>query len=277
MRNRVMAGLVSLAVVLTGSLAISSPALAVTTYHYAIGQQTGIIADGAAVNLTAESPHVNSAHDGANSQSLAELAVSSADGKNRIEAGWRKTATGGPYLFVYHVVNSVGMGYNLCNDYAANPVNAGAAIPAAWVGDKTNMPRFQIIHSGSSWWIAMSRTVSGVTEGGWVCSFPDTTWTSQAQTFNKVNTVQAYGEVASTTSATPCSDMGDGQDASSGTAARIGSYSLQGQTSGPAATFFVYTQPSTVGITTSIVSGQTFRYGWKGYSAANTLPGIVGC
>lgn len=246
----------------------AGPAHAALTYHYAVGEQTGLVADGAAVNLTVESPYVSGAHDGSNAHSLAELLVYSADRKDRIEIGWRKAATGTPTFFVYHAINGVGQGYNLCTDYAAEPFNAGATIPTVMVGDKVNPPRFQIIHSGTSWWVAFNAK--------WVCSFPDTVWTSAGRTFNKVNIVMAYGEIASTLVGTPCSDMGDGQPASSGTAARIGSYSLQGQTSGPAAGFGVYTQPSTAGITTSVVTATTFRYGWAGYSATNTLPGVQG-
>lgn len=247
---------------------LASPALAVTTYHYAVGAQTGIVADGAAVNLTVESPNLNAAHDGGGSHSLAELAVFSADNKDVIEAGWRKTTSAGPDLFVHHWVNGAPMGYNLCVDYSAEPFNAGNAIPAAMVGNKTNPPRFQIVHSGTNWWIAFNLK--------WVCSFPDSVWTSAGRTFVKVEKVQAYGEVASTITATPCADMGDGQSASSGTAARIGSYSLQGQTSGPAAAFGVYTLPATAGITTFVASTTTFRYGWSGYKANNTLPGNIG-
>lgn len=270
MNKRLTAFATALLVALAGVISLtSSPALAVTTYHYAAGEQTGLVADGAAVNMTVESPQVDSAHDGASSHSLAELAVISSDNKDRIEVGWRKAVSGSTTFFVYHAVNGVPMGYNLCSDYASEPFNAGDAIPVALVGNKTSPPRFQIIHSGTSWWIAFNLK--------WVCSFPDTTWTSAGRTFTKVNTVKAYAEVASTATATPCSDMGDGNPASAtGSSARIGSYSLQGQTSGPAAAFSVYVLPSTAGITTYVASATTFRYGWAGYKANNTLPGNIG-
>jgi len=260
----------ALLVALSGVVVLSgSPALAAATYFYAAGQQDDLVADGAAVNLTVENPTVSSAHDGGGSHSLAELLVRSTDGKDRIEAGWRKTTTAATSFFVFHSVNGVPQGYNLCTDYAAEPFNAGNAIPAALVGEKNTPPRFQIVHSGTSWWVAFNLK--------WVCSFPDSIWTSAGRTFNKVNTVIAYGEYAATITATPCGDMGDGQTVSSSTAARIGSYSLQGQTAGAAPAFSVYTQPSTVGITTAVQSATTFRYGWAGYSAANTLPGVIGC
>jgi hypothetical protein len=281
--RRITTALIGACLALTGVVMAASPAQAVTTYHYAIGEQFGIVADGAAVNLTVENPAVNSTHDGSSAHSLAELAVFSNDRLNRIEVGWRKKATDTtPKMFVYHAVNGVNMGYNLCTDYSGNAFNAGSAMPPAWIGDKVNPARFQILHSGTAWWIAMSRTVSGVTEGGWVCYFPDSTWTSAGVTWNKVEQVQAYAEVASPLTATPCSDMGDGQDASSGTSARIGSYTLQGQTSGPAAAFTTRTAPTGVGITISVQAPDTFRYGWKGYKdnpspTADSLPGIVGC
>ena len=269
----------------TAVVADTSPAFAATTYHYAIGEQKNILADGAAVNLTVEAPHVNATHDGSGSQSLAELAVRSANGQNVIEVGWRKTATAAPVLFTYHWVAGVGQGYNLCTDYAANSVNSGSPIPTAWVGDSVSPARFQILHSGTNWWVAMSRTISGVTEGGWVCSLADSLWTSQGQTFNKVEMVQAYAEVASTVSTTPCSDMGDVVDAA--TPSRIGSYNLQGQTVGSVPSFTLKTLPSTVGIQVTNLSGAgnpvtTFSYGWAGYKdnpspTADSLPGIAGC
>lgn len=275
MNKRLTAFAASLLLALAGVVGLAStPALAVTTYHYAIGEQFSIVADGAAVNLTVESPAVNGTHDGSNAHSLAELAVFSADRKNRIEAGWRKSASAAPTFFVYHSVNNVPMGYNLCTDYAAEPFNAGNTIDPTLVGNKTTPPRVQIVHSGTNWWIAFNLK--------WVCSFPDSTWTSAGQTFVKVEQVQAYAEVASTLTATPCSDMGDGQLASSGTSARIGSYSLQGQTSGAAAAFTTRAAPTGVGITISPQSTTTFRYGWTGYKdnpspTADSLPGIVGC
>lgn len=273
MIKRITASAATLLVALAGVVGLaSSPALAATTYFYAQGSQTGLVADGAAMNLTVESPQVSSAHDGSSSHSLAEMAVSSADGKNRIEVGWRKPASGPTALFVFHWVNNVPMGYNLCTDQAATAMNAGDPIDASLVGTGVG-PRFQILHSGTSWWIAFNLQ--------WTCTFADSVWTSAGQTFNKVNTVQGYGEVASTLTATPCADMGDGQAASSGTAARIGSYNLQNQTAGAAPTFSVSTIPSTVGITTSVLSADTFRYGWAGYKdnpspTADSLPGTVG-
>lgn len=268
MIKRMTASAAAVLIVLAGVFGITGPALAVTTYYYAIGQQTGLVADGAAVSMTIDSPNLSSTHDGSNAHSIAELAVFSADSKNRIEAGWRKGATAsGPTMFVYHVVNGVPQGYNLCTDYAPEPFNAGAAIPSTMVGNGTSY-RFQIVHSGSNWWVAFNLK--------WVCTFPDSLWTSAGQTFTKVNYVMAYGEVAATASATPCSDMGNGLASSSASASRIGSYSLQGEASAIPASFTTFTQPNNVGITVTNLSQYTFRYGWAGYTNANTLPGNVG-
>lgn len=267
MKNRLMATLAGIIVMLTGALSISSPALAATTYHYAVGQQTGLVADGAAVNLTVETPYMNSAHDGSSSHSLAELLVRDTSGANRIEVGWRKPVSSATALFVYHRVNGVPQGYNLCTDNAAVSLNAGAPIPAGDVGTGVGK-RFQILHSGSAWWIAYQQQ--------WICHFPDTVWTSQGVTFNKVNIVQAYGETAATATTTPCMDMGNGQAASSSTAARIGSYTLQNEASAIAPAFTVFASPAGVGITTSVTTSTLFSYGWAGYTSANTLPGNVG-
>jgi hypothetical protein len=267
--RRLFAGFIAAVTLTAAGLIGAGPAYAATSYFYAIGEQFGLNADGAAVNLTVENPHVNSAHDGNSSHSIAELAVFSTDRKNRIEVGWRKGVSTHT-IFTYHTVNGALMGYNGCADYAANPVNAGSTVPAAWVGDKVNPPRFQVVHSNGAWWVAVG--------GAWLCSFADTVWTSAGITWNKVNQVQAYGEVAASNgTATPCSDMGDGQNASSGTAARIGSYSLQGQSPALAAAFTTRTVPSTGPPTISVQTSTTFRYGTPMWKADNTLPGVIGC
>lgn len=269
MFKRMTASAAAVFVVLAGVFGVASPALAATTYHYAIGQQTGLVADGAAVSLTIENPNLNGAHDGNNSHSIAELAVLSSDSKNRIEAGWRKGATDtGPKMFVYHVVNNVPQGYNLCADVAAEPFNTGMAFPAGMIGTGISY-RFEIRHSGASWWVAFNNK--------WVCSFSDTLWTSQGQTFNKLNYVLAYGEVASTATATPCGDMGNGKPSSDGYAARIGSYALINEATATPASFTTFVSPGgALGITITNISQYTFRYGWSGYTAANTLPGNIG-
>ena len=246
---------------------IGTPAYAATTYHYAVGNQTGLVADGAAVNITVESPFVSSA-DGSNAHSLAELVVQSADLKDRIEVGWRKKTTGTPKLFVYHAINGVGQGYDLCTDYATEPRNTGADL-SAYATLPAPGPRFQIVNTGTAWWVAFDLK--------WVCYFPNSVWTNAGRTFNKVNTVQAYGEVASTLTATPCTDMGDGQFGTSGTAAQIGSYSLQGLTSGGPANFSIYTTPATSVYTVNVVTpGETFRYGGTGYNSSGGTPGSAG-
>jgi hypothetical protein len=283
--RRLFAGFIAAVTLTAAGLIGAGPAYAATSYFYAIGEQFGLNADGAAVNITAHSPAVNGAHDGTSSHSVGELAVFSNDRKNRIEVGWRKPTVSATSVFVYHYVDGVPQGYNLCTDYAANPVNAGSAFPATWVNDLTNPPRFQIVHTNNAWWIALTRTVNGVQEGNWLCNFPDAVWSSAGITWTKVAQVQAYAEVAASNgTATPCSDMGNGQNASSGTAARIASYSLQGQVnlvapfSPPtAAAFTTRIQPTTGPMTMSVISSTGFRYGTPMWKADNTLPGIIGC
>lgn len=267
-RSRAAAFVASLAVFTAAAVFSATPAMAATTYHYARGVQSGVVADGAAVNLTVENPYIDSS-DGAGSHSLAELIVQSADLQQGVEVGWRKASpTGTVKLFVYHRVNGVGQGYDLCTDYASEPRNAGADI-TSYVG-AVNSPRFQITNTGTAWWIAFDLK--------WVCYIPNTVWSSASPpvTFNKANTVQAYGEYASTVKAKPCGDMGNGQDASSGTAARIGSFSLVNPTPVVSPSLTVSAVPSGAGITTSVLSPTTFRYGWKGYSSTGTLPGTTG-
>jgi hypothetical protein len=265
MTKRIPAALAALALILA-SVFIGSPAHAANTYFYAVGNQTGVVADGAAFNITVENPYVT----GTSAHSIGQMVVQSADLQQRVEVGWRKGAGAGqvPKLFTYHAINGVGQGYNLCTDYAAEPVNVGADL-SAWASVAAPGPRFQIINTGTAWWVAFNLK--------WVCHFPNSLWTNAGVTFNKINTIQAYGEVVSTTTATPCTDMGDGQFGSSGTAAQIGSYSLQGQTSGPAPSLNIYTTPATAAYTVSVVTPNvTFRYGGRGYSAAGTLPGVQG-
>jgi hypothetical protein len=272
LRKRAAALLATLAVIAAAAGFGATPALAATTYHYAVGSQVlpaGTVADGAAVNITVESPLV-STNDGANAHSIGELIVQSDNLINAVEVGWRKGAGAGqvPKLFVYHRINGVGQGYNNCTDYAPEPVNAGADL-SAWVGAAAS-PRFQITATATAWWIAFNAK--------WVCHIPISQWTNAGvNNFAKASVVQAYGEVASTSRAKPCSDMGNGQAASSGTAARIGSYSLINPVPVTAASFVIGPSPAGVGITTSVVTpGVTFRYGWAGYTNTGTLPGNIG-
>ena len=273
MTKRLSAAFAAFLLALAAVLAGPAPAFAATTYHYAVGSQVlpaGVVAEGAAVNITVESPHV-SANDGSNAHSIAELIVQSDNLINAVEVGWRKGTTGTPKLFVYHRINGVGQGYNNCVDYAPEPVNAGADL-SSWVGAASS-PRFQITATATAWWIAFNAK--------WVCHIPISQWTAAGVTnFAKASVVQAYGEVASTSRAKPCTDMGNGQAASSGTAGRIGSYVLINPTvtvPPTVANFNIVANPTGVGITTNVTSGITFRYGWAGYTNAGALPGAVGC
>jgi hypothetical protein len=179
--------------------------------------------------------------------SLAELAVQSADGRQIVEVGWTvDRAVNGdeePHLFVYHWVDREESCYNGCGfvPYSATAV-PGLTLPSGV------SKLFGIQYFNGAWWIAY--------DSEWVGYFPGTLWNN---TFTHGGLVQWFGEVAASSTA-PCTEMGNGIDSSSSSAARVGSISLLGTLLGVT---------SSVGASNSIytvnkLSERTFRYGGPG-------------
>lgn len=256
----------------TASGVQSRALLAGPFYTYGVARQvlTGTdSASGFAANLTINDPAVCSV-DGANAHSISEIAVQSPDGQQVVEAGWRKAVGGTPTLFVGHWINGVFQGYNTGFTLYGTPVNPPGTSLASMVTSPQSSKRFQISYSSGVWWVAF--------DGAYIGYFNGTRWTSAGvTTFNKGNIFQGYWEVASTVNATPKTDMGNGQLASSGTSARIGSINLTSPSTGVVTNFTASVIPSTTPTTAATVSSlsvDTMRGGGPLYAGTGTP---VGC
>ena len=174
-------------------------------FRYAQAAQNAV-ADGAWGYYTVAKPVVAAT----DFHSLAELAVLSSDQHQVVEVGWTVdrglNGDDDPHLFVYHWVDGHKTCYNSCGFVPRNEpgYTAGMKLPVS-----TTPVQFAILHHGTEWLVGYN--------GHWVGSFPDTLWTNR---FKVTSLVQWFGEVDGST-ATPCTEMGNGQFADSTTAARI--------------------------------------------------------
>nr|WP_296073469.1 neprosin family prolyl endopeptidase [uncultured Actinoplanes sp.] len=213
-------------------------------YLYAVGSQMAET-DGIYANVTIGKPTLSKA----DYHSLAELALQSADGQQIVEVGWTvdRVVNGDddPHLFVFHWVNKQPACYNGCGfvPYSKN-VTAGATLPY------DVQKKFGIQYFNGAWWIAYD------TE--WIGYFPEALWNDEGVKFNRSGLVQAFGEVASTTTK-PCSQMGNGQPTDKGTAARMGSIAyLNGPPEG------MNVRSTTDVYSVNVLSNRTFRFGGPG-------------
>ncbi len=180
-------------------------AAAATSFFYAQAAQAGTASGGfGSFDVARPSGTVAGTH------SLAELAVSSADGKQIVEVGWTvDPSTFGdtePRLFVYHWVDGKQTCYNGCGFV---PLQAGGGP----VGRKLTVGSVQYLairHAADAWWIS----ADGI---GWLGYFPDSLWGGR---YTAAATVQWFGEVADVKAAS-CIDMGYGVFGGSIFASRI--------------------------------------------------------
>jgi hypothetical protein len=172
-------------------------------FFYNVGNEY-TVHDGLYATLTINKPSLapGDAH------SLAELALQSEDGNQIVEIGWTVDPEvnkytehpSDPHLFVYHWVNhdeNSGC-YNGCGfiPYVnKSNITAGAALSS----DTTS--NFGIKHFQGAWWLGFASE--------WIGAFPDALWAVQGVTFTQSGLMQAFGEV-NASSATPCTDMGNG-------------------------------------------------------------------
>jgi hypothetical protein len=232
----------------TGTLA-EPPSNADNTayYFYAVGSQVGD-SDGAYSNLIVSRPVLVKG----DYHTLAEIAVQSADGSQVVEVGWSvdRVVNGDddPHLFVFHWVDGKGTCYNACGYQSySTTTKPGDTLPI-----NVNK-RFGIQHFGTNWWIAYD------TE--WIGYFPDDLWDGK---YTRSGLQQFFGEVAAG-STSPCTQMGNGVDATKDTAARFGSIT---QLNGPDANVALKTltpDPKIPSPYSAVaLSGRTFRFGGGG-------------
>ena len=174
-------------------------------FQYAQASQS-VLSDGARGYYTIAKPVLAPG----DSHSLAELAVESSDQMQVIEVGWTVdrglNGDDDPHLFVFHWIDGARTCYNACGFVPFNEpgYTAGMKLPVT-----SNPVQFNILHHGTEWRVGYN--------GHWVGAFPDSEWTNR---FKVTGLVQWFGEVATPT-ASSCTEMGNGQPASSATAARI--------------------------------------------------------
>jgi neprosin-like protein len=171
-------------------LAAPEPGVRDVNYHYATGFQYAAT-DGTSANLVIGRPYL----DRADYHTLAEIAVETADGQQIVEVGWNisRNVNGDedPHLFVFHWVDGKGACYNGCGwKQISKDVVPGDTLPTG-VYKKFGVQQFDNV-----WWIAY-----------------DSEW------------IGYFGEVAST-SALPCSAMGNGTEAKDPAATRFSSIAL---------------------------------------------------
>lgn len=188
-------------------------------YNYVAGRQYAWYATGASVKLWRARPNLDPAD--ANSHSLQELAVQSVDQLQIVEVGWTvdRSLNGdtAPHLFVYHWVDGIPTCYNGCGFVQTST----RVVP----GEKLSsgaFSTFRIEHVGDEWQISLDGTMFGY--------FPDSLW--GGSTFTQPLLIQAFGEVASTSTPT-CNQMGTGQYAESPASSAIEDFTLLGPTVSP--------------------------------------------
>lgn len=188
-------------------------------FNYVAGRQFANNATGASVKLWRASPNLNP--NDPNAHSLQELAVQSSDQLQIVEVGWTvdRSLNGDahPHLFVFHWVDGIPTCYNGCGFVSTSTrVVPGEKMPSG--GYST----FQINHVSGEWQISLDGTMFGY--------FPDSLWGSS--TFTQPLLIQAFGEVASTSTPT-CNQMGTGKFPESPASSSMEDFTLLGPTVSP--------------------------------------------
>jgi hypothetical protein len=219
--------------------------VAADTYLYG-GVYQFTQADGASVSMTVGQPELEPGVARA-PHSLGEVAAESADGQQIVEVGWTIDRTlnpdARPHLFVFHWVNGSPGCYNGCGyQQVDNLVAPGAAMGA------NTQHHFEILYFEGNWWIQL--------DNEWIGFFPGSLWSGG---FTRTGLVQFFGEVYAE-SASPCTDMGNGEFADNTAAASISSVTYP---NGPATNLSVnQTDPT---LYTAALNGTTGgRFGGPG-------------
>lgn len=245
---------------------------------------SGQSASGIAANLILDNTNFLDTARG-DYHTLGEIGVQSQDAQSGVEVGFTKdplvcgAGVNKICLFAFWKRNGVGQCYNGCGfvDVAAQPINLGADLTAD-VGQK----RFQILHTGTAWWIAYN--------ANWIGYYPDSLWSSTTTvgpgvTFTSAPKMQAWYEVASAVDKT-CSDIGNGYPVTDVLSSRVGSMVLTDKVPSTIVDSFTgFSQLGTVASTwpaavmsTSMVTATTYRASGPMWDSAGTGTGIrQGC
>ena len=253
-------------------------------FFYGLARQA-LAAGESATSLAANINIGNYYLNPADFHTLGQIAVQSHNSLQRIETGVTVDPTvcgagNSPCLFVFWAKNGVGQCYNGCGfvPYATYCNTVGALCAGASLSSHVGTAkRFQIIHSGTAWWVAYNAQ--------WIGYYPDTLFTASTPsgpgvTFTSGGLFQGFYEVAAN-EPEPCTDLALGIFAGdpSGTAARVGSISMTGTAPGTIANNFtasVQPVPSPTVYTVQQLSATTTRVGGPMWNAAGTAVGTTG-
>lgn len=210
--------------------------------------------------------------------SLMELAVThhEAGGQaDTIEIGWTKdpsvctASTTNPCLFVFSWVNGVAQGYGTgfvnYTGAGASTLHPGDSL-AAYIGTSRKFG-WQLDTSTSTIW--------AYDDIGWIGYYPLSLWTSGGYSMTTWDLSQAFAEVADVNTATPCTDMGTGDLATT----TVGAYwTTLVYNAGVTWNFAWSVQPSGINseYNAAAVSTRTGRLGGPGWNSAGTGVGTKG-
>ncbi len=202
---------------------------------YSGAYQTAWTSGGWAV-LTVAAPYVSPS----DKVSDVWMTFESTNGRQIVGVGWGVSG-GKPHLRVMRATNGV-----LCEQKcgyipAKTKVRPGMELPEG-------KREFGIEHRNGAWWIGYNKK--------WIGRFPDSLWHGR---FKKSGRAQWYGAVVSS-STSPCTDMGNGQWASSPSAASFSDISYFDGTKTHFKT--IATNPKLYSVRT--VDSRTFRFGGGG-------------
>lgn len=241
-------------------------------YNYMVGAQnfTTNLPTIVQANSLISNPYMNASDSCGHT--LMEIAgtKTEASGNHHIfEAGWRKACgDSGPKMFVFSWVNEVPQGYGtgFVNYFGSG---ASAYHPGDDLTSLVGVSKqfgWQYNSSTGSWWLYF--------DGGWVGYYPSSQWSPY--TFIAVDKVQAFAEVASYLSATPCIDAGDGNYGTSTAGAYWSSVTYNTGATAPNLTWGTVPSGISAAYTIYALSGRSARMGGPGWNSAGTGAGTKG-
>lgn len=238
-------------------------------YSYATVQQSLSAtdqADGASLTADIDLPYLSSGIQG-DMHSLFEMAVRDSTGDQVIEVGWNSDVITNPngqtHLFVGSWTNGSFNGYNGGGGW----VDAVGCAPCA--GDSISTAvgtakAFKVEHNAgtSKWEVSYNASIIG--------TFPDSTWSGG---FTKTRLVQVFTELASV-NVESCSDMGDGNLATSSAGTLATSFALINSTASPSLSTGTVTNSAAWAV--NLPSATSARLGGPGYNSAGGANGTAG-